>query len=394
MINLIDYCFVLSIDLDRPGPSVHLLNDIINTFQREEVLVIQKGLNDAIDFEKGSIKLSAKKTKKWNLLGRYAADYKYSKKVVKTIKENKITSKTFFVQSSPLAYFIVKHLKKHTNSKVLYNAQDVFPDNIVGSNLIKKILFFPFYLISKKLYKKADHIITISDDIKNTLIKKNIDDGKITVIHNWADSKNGVSDFDFKKKHKLENKFVILYAGNIGKFQNVELILEAAKKTLEQDIVYAIQGDGVRLKKISETIEREKIANVMLLSPDTLNNMPSTYSTVNINLVTLKKGIYKTALPSKLPFCLQTKTPLVFTVENKSSISKMLVDDQLTLTVEPNNVEKLLEAINIFYENYKNKVQYDTLIRDELISKYFSPTSNPNNYREVMINTLEGKKVL
>lgn len=385
--QILECCFILSIDIDKPGPSVHLLGDIIDLFKKNEILIYQKSEKDEIDIEKTrTIKISAKRPPKWNLLGRYVADYRYAKRVIKSLVDNNVTAKTFFIQSSPLAYYIVKHLKKHNiESRVIYNAQDVFPDNIQGNNIIKKILFFPFAHLSKKLYMLSDHIITISPDIKTTIEKKIKERDKISVVHNWPNSTVIIENLDFKKRHNLEDKFVVLYAGNIGKFQDVEMVVKTAKKIDNDNIVFVIQGDGVRRKKIEKQVKNQSLMNVIFLPHDRLENMPTTYNSVDINLVTLKRDIYKTALPSKLPFCLNTRTPLIFTVERNSSIAEILADDNLTKTIAPGNIIDLRDEILYFYDN-RDKIVYNTNIRKKILDSYFNPILNPKKYVEVILN--------
>lgn len=385
--QILECCFILSIDIDKPGPSVHLLGDIIDLFKKNEILIYQKSEKDEIDIEKTrTIKISAKRPPKWNLLGRYVADYRYAKRVIKSLVDNNVTAKTFFVQSSPLAYYIVKHLKKHNiESRVVYNAQDVFPDNIQGNNIIKKILFFPFAHLSKKLYMLSDHIITISPDIKTTIEKKIKERDKISVVHNWPNSTVIIENLDFKKRHNLEDKFVVLYAGNIGKFQDVEMVVKTAKKIDNDNIVFVIQGDGVRRKKIEKQVKNQSLMNVIFLPHDRLENMPTTYNSVDINLVTLKRDIYKTALPSKLPFCLNTRTPLIFTIERNSSIAEILADDNLTKTIAPGNIIDLRDEILYFYDN-RDKIVYNTNIRKKILDSYFNPILNPKKYVEVILN--------
>lgn len=382
----LECCFILSIDTDKPGPSVHLLGNIIGLFEKNEILIFKKSDRNLVDIENNrTINIFVSRPPKWHLLGRYFADYRYVKRVVKSLIDNNVTAKIFFVQSSPLAYFIVKYLKKHTKSRVVYNAQDVFPDNIQGNSVMKKIVFSPFALLSKKLYKLSDNIITISEDIKVTIQQKIKTSDKISVVHNWPNKTDGIENIDFKKRHNLEDKFVVLYAGNIGKFQNVKMIAKTAKTIQNDDIVFVIQGDGVRRKKIEKQVKSMALKNVIFLPPDRLENMPSTYNSVDINLVTLKRGIYKTALPSKLPFCLNTKTPLIFSVENNSSIAKILSKDNLTKTIKPGNVNSLRDEILYFYNN-KDKIVYNTTIRNKILDLYFNPILNPKKYRDEILN--------
>ena len=138
-------CFILNIDLDLPVSDVHLIMDVINTFNRKDVLVIKKGKTEHLNIDDTRIvSIVPKKVAKKNLIGRYFADLNYYNKVKRFLKNNKIIANSYFIQSGHVAYFIAKHLKKKTKARVVYNAQDVFPDNIIGNSLLKALCFHLF----------------------------------------------------------------------------------------------------------------------------------------------------------------------------------------------------------------------------------------------------------
>ena len=384
-------CFILNIDLDLPVSDVHLIMDVINTFNRKDVLVIKKGKTEHLNIDDTRIvSIVPKKVAKKNLIGRYFADLNYYNKVKRFLKNNKVIANSYFIQSGPVAYFIAKHLKKKTKARVVYNAQDVFPDNIIGNSFIKSIMFSPFSLLSKKLYRTVDHTITISDSIKETLIKKRVSADKISVVHNWAKKEDETFPIiNFKEKYQLEDKFVVLYAGNIGKFQNVKMILEVAKLVSNPEIVFVIQGDGIERKELEKIATDNKIKNVLFLPQVPLVYMPGTYRAVDINLVTLKPTIYKTALPSKLAFCLNTNVPLLITIEKEASIRNILANDELSSFIDPNDIDSLNNEVIKIYNN--RKIEKKGVNRSIILKEYFDNTNNPIKYN-VVLNIQEQKE--
>lgn len=381
--NELDCCFILNMDLDMPVSDVHLVLDVINTFNKNKV-IIKKGKNENLQIDhNGYININTKIVKKRNLIGRYITDYVYYKKVASVIKENRITSKSFFIQSSPLAFFIVKYLKKHTNARIVYNAQDLFPDNIIGGSKVKHLLFAPFNYLTKKLFKKVDHIITISTNIKDQIVSKGISNSKITVIYNWAKKEvPQLENFNYKEKFSLSGKFVVLYAGNIGKFQNVKMILDTAKLIQEPEIVFVIQGDGVKRKELEAYAKRLSLTNVVFVPQAPLDTMMKTYRSVDLNLITLNKNIYKTALPSKLAFCLNTKVPLIITIESQSDLCQILNEDSLTTIINPDDIEALKTKILAFFSNKKIN-NYNK--RESIVNQYFNRSLNSQIYHDVIV---------
>lgn len=380
----LDCCFILNVDLDAPVSDVHLVLDVIKTFPEDKILIIKKGESDNFELDDNrTITLKHKKAPKRNLLKRYIVDYDYIKRVKKFIKNNGIKAKAYFIQSSPLAYFIVKYLKRKTNANVVYNAQDIFPDNIISSSLLKRIAFFPFSIISKRLFRMTDHTITISDDMRTTIIKKKVSSEKVSVIHNWAKEESiPLSKVSFKEKYNLVDKYVVLYAGNIGKFQNVKMIIDTAKSISNPNIIFAIQGDGFERANLVQYANQLKLNNVIFIPQAPLSTMPETYRAVDINLVTLKPSIYKTALPSKIAFCLNTSVPMIITIEAEASIREVLKNDEITSFVLPNDVVALKDAIMYQYNKDKNMTYYNN--RDDIVKEYFNAIENPKKYNKII----------
>lgn len=382
--KVLDCCFILNMDLDLPVSDVHLVQDVINSFSGN-IVVIKKGHKENLMIDKnGYINLKSKKISKSNLLGRYINDYKYYKRVQKVVKLNNIQAKSYFIQSSPLAVFIATYLRKHTDGRIIYNSQDLFPDNLIRNNGLKKILFSPFTYLTKKLFRKVDHIITISKNIKDQIISKGIPSSKISVIYNWAKRGNQSNPIiNYKNKHLLESKYVVLYAGNIGKFQNVRMILDAAKQIKEKEIVFVIQGDGVKRAELIDYAKSLSLENVLFVPQAPLDTMMDTYRTVDLNLITLDANIYKTALPSKLAFCLNTDVPLIITIEEYSDIRELLKKDELTSFVNPNDIEFFTSKILEFYRNRDKKYYND---RESIINHYFNDMLNPQIYHDIIVN--------
>ena len=73
---------------------------------------------------------------------------------------------------------------------------------------------------------------------------------------------------DLLKKLGLQDKFIFLYAGNMGHPQDVESIIECAEKLKDHpEIRFLFIGNGVKRKWIENEISQKKLSNVILLDP-------------------------------------------------------------------------------------------------------------------------------
>jgi Glycosyltransferase len=117
------------------------------------------------------------------------------------------------------------------------------------------------------MYQNNTRIVTLSSDMKNHLLGKNIDSKKISIIGNWVDtdeiryiprSDNPLFDrFGLNKK-----QFYVTYSGNLGHAQDIHSILEAAGILQKEvpEIQFLIIGSGVLEEKFKRQALFEKPA--------------------------------------------------------------------------------------------------------------------------------------
>ena len=329
--------FVLDIGFDRGGPSVHLLQDVIRAGlkQGHEIEVILKktnGPNEEMPEEFINNKnfsyftITEDEDKNSGFVTRYLNEVRYARKCSK-IFLNQRNYDAVFLQSNTVAIFYIRLLKR-LKCRIIFNVQDIFPYNLkLSGQLPFEHITFP---ILKKLqraaYKRADCIITISDDMKQTLIYDGVETGKIKVIYNWSYD-DSVIDFNSISKENISkiimdhNKYNVVYAGNIGKMQNVELIAETAKYLEHEDnIFFYIIGDGANLSHVKKIVEGLK--NIALLPIQPSKYAESIYAQADLNVIPLMPGGIKTALPSKTATVLRVNRPVLFCIDADSEFAQ------------------------------------------------------------------------
>lgn len=122
----------------------------------------------------------------------------------------------------------------------------------MGSGLAKRdgLLWKIGCKIEKFTYHYADKIIVISEDFKRNLLAKGVPEHKIEVVYNWVDQ-NAVVPIP-KNENPLydefginREKFNVVYAGNLGNAQNIDVIIDAAKIMVEnKNVEFLIFGSG------------------------------------------------------------------------------------------------------------------------------------------------------
>ena len=342
-------CVLSSGSFERNYSSYHLLRDIIIHLQKRgcEVSLIQKYYETQgvfpteLDIKKICIhEVKCVQARKTIFVGRLASEFKYYLQARRYIREEK-NSDVFFLQSNNVPYLPIWLIHRITKKPVVYNVQDIFPQNaflsgVVGKNsVLGKILMN----LQKWTLKHSEGIITISEDMKDTLVEAEADESKVTIAYNWANELQG--EPIVKRSDAL---FHVVYAGNIGMMQNVECVVKAAcLLQTERDIHFDIYGNGARRERCERLAEG--LENVTFYDPVPADRAFSLYFNADVNVVPLAKGLIKTALPSKIAVCLLCKKPVVFCIDKESHFALQMERDIQGSIVSPTDEKELAQAI-------------------------------------------------
>lgn len=208
------------------------------------------------------------------------------------------------VGSTPPIQGLLGAVAKKKGKPFVYMCQDIFPDSLAGTGLAKKGggLWRIGSFISNRVYKYADRIIVISDDFRKNLISKGVPEEKIEAIYNWVDENavQPVRDEDnalFEEFGISRQGFRVVYAGNLGNAQNIEIIVEAARRL--SDVQFIIFGKGGLEDEIRATKEREHLDNLTILPLQPYERVSKVYGLGNVCVVACKPGLGGAAMPSK-----------------------------------------------------------------------------------------------
>jgi glycosyltransferase involved in cell wall biosynthesis len=173
--------------------------------------------------------------------------------------------------SPPLSIgFVSLLIAKLKGAKSVYNVQEIYPDLLINQgNLKSPIIINLLKFFEKFIYNHSAAVATIDEVFYSTLLSRFSDISKLKIIPNFVDT-----DLYKPLKQKLElpsvfgidnKKTKILYAGNIGFFQDWEPVLFAAKELLKDNVEFWIIGEGVRKEYLLKRVEEEKLNNVKIL---------------------------------------------------------------------------------------------------------------------------------
>ena len=263
----------------------------------------------------------------------------------------------------PTQIILARKVAKKLKVPYILRIQDIFPDSMVAAGMTKRgsLLWKIGNALVKKAYLDAEQILVIGEEMRDTLSEKGVPNDKIKIVPNWINTEEikHVSRQNNMLMQELglpEDKFYVVYAGNLGKVQNVSTLVKAADKLKDYDeIRFVIFGEGVEKDSIIEFTEKLGLRNLSIYPLQKKERISEVYSIGNMSVIMCQKGAGKAAVPSKTWSILSTSTPILAAFDSDSSLCKMIRDVNCGVCVLPENEDELADAI------YKAYLEQDKL---------------------------------
>ncbi|MCI6414317.1 glycosyltransferase family 4 protein [Butyricimonas virosa] len=264
-----------------------------------------------------------------------------------------------FIDSTPPIQGLKLPLVRLFRKKpVIYNAQDLFPDTLSGAGLASRegILWKIGSWVARMTFRNSNKIIAISQDIKENLIRKGVEAEKIEVVYNWVDEKAiiPIPKADnplFEEFGISRDKFIVVYAGNLGNAQNIDIIVDAAVLLkCDEDIQFVIFGTGGLEESIRERISSEHLVNLILLPLQPYEKVSYVYSLGDVCIVSCKAGLGGSAMPSKTWSIMSCGRPVVASFD-EGELKDILESNDCGVFTRAGDLRGFVNAIKILNAN-------------------------------------------
>lgn len=231
---------------------------------------------------------------------------------------------------------------------LVFNIQDVFPDAAIQTGAIsnKKIIAAAKWL-ERMSYRRSDAVVLLSQDLRANIANK-IDKKfhqRLHVIPNFVDT-HAITPQDRMTAYRSElgigDQMVVMYAGNVGFSQSLNLVVDAAAKF--PDIAFVINGDGAARKKLEQDCAR--LTNVYFGDYQPIERLSEVLATGDIHVVPLRAGLASVSVPSKSYSILAAGRPMLAAIDPGTEIPNMLQQSGAGVAVEPDNSTAFIEALS------------------------------------------------
>lgn len=268
--------------------------------------------------------------------------------------------------------------KWQKHAKMIYCIQDFNPEQTIAVGYSKNRRVLKVMMIADKFScRRSDLVITVGRDLVETLKNrfKNKNVPKYTMINNWIDEKkvyplpeDNEQVLAFKKKYGLENKFVIMYSGNIGLYYDLEKLVKVLKQfrkgyTLKgvyepgpmttdgREVVFAFVGAGSVLDKLVMYTKKHHFENIIFIPYQDKADLVYSLNAGDVHWCVNAKGIKGVSCPSKVYGIMGVGKPIIGVLEKGSEV-RMLIDEiGCGKCCEPGDYVEVADIIRWYIEN-------------------------------------------
>ncbi len=286
--------------------------------------------------------------------------------------------KVLVVTTPPSLPFITAFACLLRGSNYTLLIHDNYPEILLAVGKTKDNSFLVKVLnhANRWLYKYAQKIIVCGRDMRELVEKKTLElDIPIDYIPNWAEleqvSPRPRAENILLQELNLTEKFVFLYAGNMGYPNDIESIVWCAEKLLaDKNFHFIFLGAGVKRSWLEKAVADKVLTNITLLNPRPRSEQNIFLNACDVALVSLVKKMRGVSMPSRTYNILAVGKPILALVENDSETAKVIIEDKVGWIVPSNEPEQLLKKIKQIYAEKDKIKQMQINARNSAIAKY------------------------
>lgn len=253
------------------------------------------------------------------------------------------------VSTSPpvLAGWFVAMAAKVTSARFIYHCMDIHPEiGHISGEFRNPRVFSLLSRLDRWTCTQARPVVVLSDDMAESLIARRPEKPpETTVINNFSLPSEGAEPDELPFSWPNE-PFVLLFAGNIGRFQGLDALVDAMARLRDrQDIRLVMMGDGTEKERLCRKAE-ESGAQVSFVGHQSVEVAKAAMARASAGFVSLVPELYRYAYPSKTMTYLEQGCPVLVAVEVDSGLARDVTGNSAGVAVPGGDVDALATAIS------------------------------------------------
>jgi colanic acid biosynthesis glycosyl transferase WcaI len=268
---------------------------------------------------------------------------------------------------------------------LVFNIQDVFPDAAIETGVItNSFVITASQWLEKLSYRAAKVVTVLSDDLRNNVAAKlpRTHNNKVVVIPNFVDTE-AIRPLDrmtdYRNELGIDERLVVMYAGNVGFSQSLNLMLHAAQNFPE--VAFVVNGSGAARASLEK--DAEGLSNVIFGDYQPVERLAEVLATADIHAVLLKRGLGKVSVPSKTYSIMASGRAVIAAIDAGTEVTRLIEGAQCGVAVPPDDPEALTNALRKMLDNPADLRQLGERARG-FVEQVASPASVARHYVAVI----------
>jgi colanic acid biosynthesis glycosyl transferase WcaI len=255
-----------------------------------------------------------------------------------------------YVYHPPLSLAIpARALARRLKIPYVYAVHDLWPESIeaVGIPVGARTKAI-FQKLENLAYSNASRVIVANPGFAGHLEGKGVPPQKLVFLPNWADETVYYPvECDAAKRAEVgePHQFVVLYGGNVGAAQELDVLLEAARLLRDDEqIAFAIVGDGVERERLQEAAKQLSLSRVRFLGRRPAHEMAAYYAAADVLYCGLRdQPLFRITIPSKIFSYMACAKPTIASLSGDGA--DLILQNNAGLVCPPGDGAALAESI-------------------------------------------------
>ena len=229
---------------------------------------------------------------------------------------------------------------RRTGARFVYHMMDIYPEIAWSSGLAKRNLLTRWLArVDARNCREADRVVVLSQDMKGALEDRGLACGHVVIQNNFrlehfpetGDDGSPIETPAAPSVKKPLAEFRVLFAGNLGRFQGLDEIVEVVREVVKEnsDLHLHFLGEGVRRMHLEEMAGDLLGRNIHFHGHVPPDVAAAWTASADFSLITLQPEIIRYAYPSKTTACLCAGSAVLAMVERDSQLGRMIRQEEL-----------------------------------------------------------------
>lgn len=251
-----------------------------------------------------------------------------------------------YFSNPPMSYFGAT-LFKNKFSVVVY---DIYPDALRNVGIREGNFIYNYWVKkNQKTYARAEKVFTLSESMAEALTKY-VTKEKLVIIPNWSITDKfqpiNKAENPFVKEHGLQDKFVVMYSGNMGYTHSVNVLVDVAERMKDNDKVqFLLIGQGKLRPELEARVKEQNLTNCIFMDFLPVDVLPYSLASADIAVITLNEESAKVSVPGKTYDLLGVGAPLMCITPPDSEMARLIKQHQNGACFEAGQVDDIVDYI-------------------------------------------------